>query len=95
MHAYSRKCGTGARDRRLRSKCAMIRPLEGGGLLIIGWLLALCSIGADAQLDPDYGCPLQERILPCRCSTRDMEVQIWQVQMARCVIPSVELRGQC
>ncbi|XP_071638826.1 uncharacterized protein Atk isoform X1 [Temnothorax longispinosus] len=55
----------------------MVRPSEGGGLLIVGWLLALRSIGAGAQLDPDYGCPLQERILPCRCSTRDMEVQIW------------------
>jgi len=57
----------------------MVRSSEGGGLLIIGWLLALRSIGADAQLDSDYGCPSQERILPCRCSTRDMEVQIWQV----------------
>ncbi|XP_077257445.1 artichoke [Temnothorax americanus] len=55
----------------------MVRPSEGGGLLIVGWLLALRSIGAGAQLDPDYGCPLQERILPCRCSTRNMEVQIW------------------
>ncbi|XP_024872754.1 protein artichoke [Temnothorax curvispinosus] len=55
----------------------MVGPSEGGGLLIVGWLLALRSIGAGAQLDPDYGCPLQERILPCRCSTRDMEVQIW------------------
>ncbi|XP_014484639.1 PREDICTED: chaoptin [Dinoponera quadriceps] len=53
----------------------MVRPSEGGGLLIVGWLLALRSVGA--QLDPDYGCPPQERILPCRCSTRDMEVQIW------------------
>ncbi|XP_072767715.1 uncharacterized protein Atk isoform X2 [Anoplolepis gracilipes] len=55
----------------------MVRPSEGGGLLIVGWLLALRSIGAGAQLDPDYGCPPQERILPCRCSTRDMEIQIW------------------
>ncbi|XP_039309773.1 protein artichoke isoform X2 [Solenopsis invicta] len=55
----------------------MVRSSEGGGLLIVGWLLALRSISAGAQLDPDYGCPLQERILPCRCSTRDMEVQIW------------------
>ncbi|XP_032682924.1 protein artichoke [Odontomachus brunneus] len=55
----------------------MVRPSEGGGLLIVGWLLALRSIGAGAQLDPDYGCPPQERILPCRCSTRDMELQIW------------------
>ncbi|XP_011873299.1 PREDICTED: slit homolog 3 protein isoform X2 [Vollenhovia emeryi] len=72
-----KKCGTGARDRKLRSKCAMVRLSEGGGLLIVGWLLVLRSIGAGAQLDPDYGCPLQERILPCRCSTRNMEVQIW------------------
>lgn len=57
----------------------MVRSSEGGGLLIIGWLLALRSIGAGAQLEPDYGCPPQERILPCRCSTRDMEIQIWQV----------------
>ncbi|XP_029178483.1 protein artichoke [Nylanderia fulva] len=55
----------------------MVRPSEGGGLLIVGWLLALRSLGAGAQLDPDYGCPPQERILPCRCSTRDMEIQIW------------------
>ncbi|KAG5315415.1 ALS protein, partial [Pseudoatta argentina] len=57
----------------------MVRSSQGSGLLIIGWLLVLRSIGASAQLDPDYGCPLQERILPCRCSTRDMEIQIWQV----------------
>ncbi|XP_011310139.1 chaoptin [Fopius arisanus] len=25
----------------------------------------------------DYGCPEQEKIAPCRCSTRDMEYQIW------------------
>lgn len=56
----------------------MVGLSEGGGL-IIGWLLALHSIGAGAQLDSDYGCPPQERILPCRCSTRDMEIQIWQV----------------
>ncbi|KAM0726024.1 Protein artichoke [Formica fusca] len=55
----------------------MVRPSEGGGLLIVGWLLVLRSIGAGAQLDSDYGCPPQERILPCRCSTRDMEIQIW------------------
>lgn len=57
----------------------MVRSSEGGGLLIVGWLLALRSIGVGAQLDSDYGCPPQERILPCRCSTRDMEIQIWQV----------------
>lgn len=62
-----------------RSRCAMVRPSEGGGLLMIGWLLALRSLGASAQLDSDYGCPSQERILPCRCSMRDMEIQIWQV----------------
>lgn len=67
----------------------MVRPSEGGGLLIVGWLLALHFIGAGAQLDPDYGCPLQERILPCRCSTRDMEIQIWQVQTTRYVIPRI------
>ncbi|EFN75540.1 Insulin-like growth factor-binding protein complex acid labile chain [Harpegnathos saltator] len=50
----------------------MVRPSEGGGLLIVGWLLALRSIGAGAQLDPDYGCPPQERILPCRCSHSEL-----------------------
>lgn len=67
----------------------MVRPSEGGGLLIVGWLLALSSIGAGAQLDSDYGCPPQERILPCRCSTRDMEIQIWQVD-ERLLIPYAE-----
>lgn len=73
----------------------MVRTSEGGGLLIVGWLLALRSIGAGAQLDPDYGCPPQERILPCRCSTRDMEIQIWQVDEG-ILIPHGEIRPrQC
>ncbi|KAG7189218.1 hypothetical protein KM043_008781 [Ampulex compressa] len=72
-----RKCGTAGRNRRPRSKCAMFKPSEGGGFLILGWFLAVYSVGASAQLGSEYGCPPQERILPCRCSTRDMEVQIW------------------
>ncbi|XP_076678835.1 artichoke [Andrena cerasifolii] len=55
----------------------MAKPPEGGGLFVAGWFLALCCIGASAQLSSEYGCPTQERILPCRCSTRDMEIQIW------------------
>ncbi|XP_054003277.1 protein artichoke [Hylaeus anthracinus] len=55
----------------------MVKPLEGGGLFLAGWFLALCCIGASGQPSSEYGCPTQERILPCRCSTRDMEIQIW------------------
>ncbi|XP_023244888.1 protein artichoke [Copidosoma floridanum] len=53
----------------------MGKPPEGGGsfaralLLVSGWAV-LCA-------GQEYGCPPQEKILPCRCSTRDMEFQIW------------------
>lgn len=50
------------------------------GVFITGWFLTLLFfISVSAQLSSEYGCPTQERILPCRCSTRDMEIQIWQV----------------
>ncbi|XP_015428510.1 PREDICTED: slit homolog 3 protein [Dufourea novaeangliae] len=55
----------------------MVKPPEGGGLFVAGWFLALCIISVSGQLGSEYGCPTQERILPCRCSTRDMEIQIW------------------
>ncbi|KAJ8687036.1 hypothetical protein QAD02_022830 [Eretmocerus hayati] len=42
-------------------------------LRLLGGLLAV-SAGSLAQ---EYGCPPQDKILPCRCSTRDMEFQIW------------------
>ncbi|KAL0116782.1 hypothetical protein PUN28_010003 [Cardiocondyla obscurior] len=38
----------------------MVKPSEDGGLLIVGWLLALHSIGAGAQLDPEHGCSHSE-----------------------------------
>ncbi|XP_011500521.1 PREDICTED: chaoptin [Ceratosolen solmsi marchali] len=53
----------------------MGKPPEGGGLrpfIIIGILVLLYDSHAQ-----EYGCPPQEKILPCRCSTRDMEFQIW------------------
>lgn len=52
-------------------------PETGIAFLFVGCLLILGLTGASAQLDPEYGCPPQEKILPCRCSTRDMEFQIW------------------
>ncbi|XP_078033298.1 artichoke [Augochlora pura] len=55
----------------------MVKPPEGGGLFAAGWFLALCWASVSGQLSAEYGCPTQERILPCRCSTRDMEIQIW------------------
>ncbi|XP_076763991.1 artichoke [Xylocopa sonorina] len=55
----------------------MIKPPRGGCLFTTGWLLALFSVSVSAQLGSEYGCPTQEKILPCRCSTRDMEIQIW------------------
>ncbi|XP_076388834.1 artichoke isoform X2 [Megachile rotundata] len=55
----------------------MIKSLGVGGLLLTSWFLVLFSIGTSGQLSSEYGCPAQERILPCRCSTRDMEIQIW------------------
>ncbi|XP_076167066.1 artichoke [Ptiloglossa arizonensis] len=55
----------------------MVKPPEGGGLFLTGWFLTLCCIGVGGQPSSEYGCPTQERILPCRCSTRDMEIQIW------------------
>lgn len=69
----------------------MVRQSEGGGVLIVGLLLALHSIGAGAQLDPDYRCPPQEKILPCRCTMRDVEVQIWQVKL----VLSIKNRETC
>jgi hypothetical protein len=53
----------------------MGKPPEGGGLrafIIVGILVLFYE--SQAQ---EYGCPPQEKILPCRCSTRDMEFQIW------------------
>ncbi|XP_076229716.1 artichoke isoform X1 [Nomia melanderi] len=55
----------------------MVKPPEGGGLFVAGWFLALYCASVGGQLSAEYGCPTQERILPCRCSTRDMEIQIW------------------
>ncbi|XP_017788728.1 PREDICTED: chaoptin [Habropoda laboriosa] len=56
----------------------MIKRPPGGGLFITtGCFLALFCVSVSAQLVSEYGCPTQERILPCRCSTRDMEIQIW------------------
>ncbi|XP_076240346.1 artichoke [Calliopsis andreniformis] len=55
----------------------MVKPSEGRGLFVVGWFLALCCISVSGQLSSEYGCPTQERILPCRCSIRDMEIQIW------------------
>lgn len=58
----------------------MIKLPWGRGVFITGWFLTLLTfISVSAQLSSEYGCPTQERILPCRCSTRDMEIQIWQV----------------
>ncbi|XP_051163678.1 protein artichoke [Leptopilina boulardi] len=54
----------------------MGKPPDGGGLFIASFLV-LYSISSNAQINPEYGCPSQEKILPCRCSTRDMEYQIW------------------
>ncbi|XP_033208072.1 protein artichoke [Belonocnema kinseyi] len=54
----------------------MGKPPEGGGLLVASFLV-LYSVSSTAQINPEYGCPPQEKILPCRCSTRDMEYQIW------------------
>ncbi|XP_076648214.1 artichoke [Halictus rubicundus] len=55
----------------------MFKPPEGGGLFAASWFLALFWASVSGQLSAEYGCPTQERILPCRCSTRDMEIQIW------------------
>ncbi|XP_015517012.2 protein artichoke [Neodiprion lecontei] len=50
---------------------------------IYQFLLVVCFLGLGSNgtigqlLDSEYGCPPQEKILPCRCSTRDMEFQIW------------------
>ncbi|KAK2575471.1 hypothetical protein KPH14_011202 [Odynerus spinipes] len=56
----------------------MVKRLKGGGCaLVISWGLTLVAgviVGVGGQ---EYGCPHQERILPCRCSTRETEVQIW------------------
>lgn len=77
----------------------MVKPPEGGGLFLTGWFLTLCCIGVGGQPSSEYGCPTQERILPCRCSTRDMEIQIWQVYApmkttdSRAPVPN-ELPGQ-
>ncbi|XP_043675123.1 protein artichoke [Vespula pensylvanica] len=57
----------------------MIRPLKIlKSAFIVGWYLILYFVvDINGQLPSEYGCPPQERILPCRCSTRDTEVQIW------------------
>ncbi|XP_076624270.1 artichoke [Colletes latitarsis] len=55
----------------------MVKSLGGGSFFLAGWFLALCYVGVSGQPNLEYGCPTQERILPCRCSTRDMEIQIW------------------
>ncbi|XP_076544303.1 artichoke [Osmia lignaria lignaria] len=55
----------------------MVESVGVGGLLLTSWFLVLFPIGTSGQLSSEYGCPAQERILPCRCSTRDMEIQIW------------------
>ncbi|XP_063978385.1 protein artichoke [Diachasmimorpha longicaudata] len=51
----------------------MGKPPEGGDLLLACLLILIGVTGAQE----DYGCPEQEKIAPCRCSTRDMEYQIW------------------
>lgn len=50
----------------------MGKPPEGGKLLLAIFLIINLVKGQN-----DYECPSQEKILPCRCSTRDMEYQIW------------------
>ncbi|KAF7990763.1 hypothetical protein HCN44_000568 [Aphidius gifuensis] len=50
----------------------MGKPPEGGKLLLAIFLIINFVKGQN-----DYECPPQEKILPCRCSTRDMEYQIW------------------
>ncbi|KAI4484631.1 hypothetical protein M0804_007197 [Polistes exclamans] len=57
----------------------MIRPLKLiKSAFIVGWYLILYSVfDINGQIASEYGCPPQERILPCRCSTRDTEIQIW------------------
>ncbi|XP_043288120.1 protein artichoke isoform X2 [Venturia canescens] len=60
----------------------MGKPPEGGASLLTttSCLFALCfALGsfASAQIVQEHGCPAQENILPCRCSTRGMEFQIW------------------
>ncbi|XP_058809190.1 protein artichoke [Phymastichus coffea] len=50
----------------------MGKPPEAVSLPTIALLLLACGVQAQ-----EYGCPPQEKILPCRCSTRDMEFQIW------------------
>lgn len=52
----------------------MGQPPEGGGLRFIYLLIVILHV---VKAQDDYGCPPQEKILPCRCSTRDMEFQIW------------------
>ncbi|KAK0158723.1 hypothetical protein PV328_009695 [Microctonus aethiopoides] len=52
----------------------MGQPPEGGGLRFICLLVVILHV---VKAQDDYGCPPQEKILPCRCSTRDMEFQIW------------------
>ncbi|KAL7299985.1 hypothetical protein TKK_0007300 [Trichogramma kaykai] len=49
-------------------------PAGGGGSITVILLLSLWLTFGLAQ---EYGCPPQDKILPCRCSTRDMEFQIW------------------
>ncbi|XP_057328599.1 protein artichoke [Microplitis mediator] len=44
------------------------------GLCLILLLVFIVKI---VKSQNDYGCPSQEKILPCRCSMRDMEYQIW------------------
>ncbi|CAD1472146.1 unnamed protein product, partial [Heterotrigona itama] len=67
----------------------MIELPWGGGLFITGWFLTLFFTSVGGQLGSEYGCPTQERILPCRCSTRDMEIQIWQVSCSHSELPKV------
>ncbi|XP_074094011.1 artichoke [Cotesia typhae] len=48
---------------------------EGRQAVCLFFLLIFIVKIVDCQ--DDYGCPSQEKILPCRCSMRDMEYQIW------------------
>ncbi|XP_034938506.1 protein artichoke [Chelonus insularis] len=53
----------------------MSKPPEGGGGLYL--IILLIFILKFTYAQEEYGCPPQDKILPCRCSMRDMEYQVW------------------
>ncbi|XP_012274097.1 protein artichoke [Orussus abietinus] len=57
----------------------MARSRRTEGLLVTTSFLVFCCTGVAVAHSntPMYACPPQEVILPCRCSTRDSEIQIW------------------